>query len=162
VNLFWRFGSAGPRCSALPFFWSPDKSQSLALMSTRHRLLPNRREARITNRVSFPITSSGGRRDRIPGADTAVGPDDNRQNLRGVDNSVSAHQYLVNVNYTADVRKSFRLIKVAPQQTCSRTMSASPLKADIAERDEDVRFVPIADVNTRSLRSLAGSGCGLC
>ena len=64
MNLFWRFGSAGPRCSALPFFWNPDKPQSLALLSTRHRLLPNRREVRITDRVSFPITSLGGRRDR--------------------------------------------------------------------------------------------------
>ncbi len=64
MNLFWRFGSGGPRCSALSFFWNPDKPQSLALLSTRHRLLPNRREVRITDRVSFPITSSGGRRDR--------------------------------------------------------------------------------------------------
>ena len=40
------------------FSESPDKSQSLALLSTRHRLLPNRREVRITDRVSFPITSS--------------------------------------------------------------------------------------------------------
>ena len=59
MNLFWRFGSAGSRCSALPFFWNPDKPQSLALLSTRHRLLPNRREVRITDRVSFPITLVG-------------------------------------------------------------------------------------------------------
>ena len=41
-------------------------------------------------------------------------------------------------------------------------MSALPPKADITAAQTNVRFVPKADVNARSLRSPAGSGRGLC
>jgi hypothetical protein len=45
---------------------------------------------------------------------------------------------------------------------CRLLMSALPPKADIAEYDWDVCFVPQADIRAQRLRSRAGSGCGLC
>jgi hypothetical protein len=37
---------------------------------------------------------------------------------------------------------------------CRPLMSASPPKADIAQRDWDVRFVPEADISSHSITSL--------
>jgi hypothetical protein len=45
------------------------------------------------------------------------------------------------------------------KQTCrfETAMSALPPKADMAKRDRDVRFVPIADMFTLSLDHLVGT-----
>src|SRR6516162_3471168 len=57
-----------------------------------------------------------------------------------------------------------RMSALGQKQTSAhiRVMSALPPKADITAAQTNVRFVPKADVNARSLRSTAGSGRGLC